>query len=257
MLIKDKLLASVPNASKEELGDLEETLENLYKELKKDSKQTKRKTQREVNRDLLEVFLEMIVLASRQPTAGTLYARILRELNSFVHGVNDAQLSEIVSAPSDPAVLVKLLFARELVAHLATSKELTAEEADGWAKIQGLQAKEEILKAAGGTLTVSEVAELLGLTRQAVDKRRRNQSLLALAAGRRGFVYPRCQFTREGVLPGLPGYLQSIEASDWQKLIFLLEPNSQLSNMTPLEALRKSQIEKVKEAASRYGNQAA
>ena len=71
------------------------------------------------------------------------------------------------------------------------------------ARLRGLVAQRELLDAEGGGLTGSEMAEALGVSRQAVDKRRKAHQLLALEAPKRGLVYPGGQLTGTGLLPGL------------------------------------------------------
>ena len=48
---------------------------------------------------------------------------------------------------------------------------------------RGAAVKAELLKSAGGGLTSSQVAKALGMTRQAVDKRRLRRTLLAVPSG--------------------------------------------------------------------------
>ena len=54
-----------------------------------------------------------------------------------------------------------------------------------------------MLEQAGGTFSSEEVAKAIGISRQAVDKRRLSNQLLALTQGKRGYGYPRFQFEDE------------------------------------------------------------
>jgi transposase len=51
------------------------------------------------------------------------------------------------------------------------------------AMARGAVIKRELLQSAGGVLSSSQVASAPGITRQAVDKRRRRRALLAVPAG--------------------------------------------------------------------------
>ena len=55
-----------------------------------------------------------------------------------------------------------------------------------------------------GTFTATQIGQALGISRQAVDKRRKHGSLIGLDLGRRGFAYPAWQVGPRGTLDGLP-----------------------------------------------------
>jgi hypothetical protein len=123
---------------------------------------------------------------------------------------------------------------------------------------RGRDAKRELLAAEGGVLTGAQVADLLGLSRQAVDKRRRSGRLLGVETGRRGFAYPAWQFTDNGVLPGLEDVLQDLSDHDpWMQLIFMLSPDIWLDEQLPLHVLRCGQLERVRKAAQMLGEHGA
>lgn len=99
----------------------------------------------------------------------------------------------------------------------------------------------ETLAAAGGALSSTQVAQWLAVSRQAVEKRRRAHTLLAVRAGS-DWRYPRCQFDEaEGdVIAGLPKLLGAFaETGPWIALDFLLSPDEALGGETPLQALRR------------------
>jgi hypothetical protein len=99
----------------------------------------------------------------------------------------------------------------------------------------------EALAAAGGALSSTEVAKQLGITRQAVEKRRRANALLAVSAGG-NWRYPRAQFdeTTGEAVAGLPKLLAALpESNPWAVLDLLLTPDDALSGETPLLALRR------------------
>jgi hypothetical protein len=99
----------------------------------------------------------------------------------------------------------------------------------------------ELLAVAGGSLSSSEVATLFGISRQAVEKRRRSNALLAVRQGG-DWRYPSCQFDerRGEALSGLPALLRTFSsAGPWVALDFLLAPDETLDGETPLQVLRR------------------
>jgi hypothetical protein len=54
--------------------------------------------------------------------------------------------------------------------------------------LRGLRARKDLLETAGGTVSERELAEALGITRQAVDKRRLSGKLIGIDLGRRGYA---------------------------------------------------------------------
>jgi hypothetical protein len=101
------------------------------------------------------------------------------------------------------------------------------------------QHRELLLQRAGGVLSTVEVGELLHLTRQAIDKRRKSGALLALKQGS-DWRYPRCQFTDADTVPGLAMVVRKMARSGpWVTLDFLLAPDAVLEGLTPLQALAK------------------
>jgi hypothetical protein len=121
------------------------------------------------------------------------------------------------------------------------------------ARLRGLDIRERLLQAEGGVFTSEQVARHLGISRQAVDKRRRAGRLLAFSTGRRGYVYPAWQLAHGGVLPGIESVLADLAIRDpWMQAAFFVSGDPRLEDTTPLEALRKGQIEAVCRAARGY-----
>jgi hypothetical protein len=126
------------------------------------------------------------------------------------------------------------------------------------ARFKGVQVKHELLYGDGQPLTSEEVASLLHLTRQAVDKRRSKGQLLGVSLGRRGYLYPAWQFQAGQVLPGLERVLASLKDYDsWTQLMFLKTGDVRLDGATPLERLQAGDIDAVVWAAECYGTQGA
>jgi hypothetical protein len=136
--------------------------------------------------------------------------------------------------------------------------ELVADDPFLAAKLRGVELRRQMLKSAGGTLTAENVAELLGISRQAIDKRRSSNSLLALTQGKRGYSYPSFQFQEGKTVPGLEEVLGELSSLDsWMQLNFFTSPNERLDGKTPIKALQNGLIEEVKGVARVYGEQGA
>jgi hypothetical protein len=126
------------------------------------------------------------------------------------------------------------------------------------ARLRGIAARQRLVEGHGGALTADEVAKLLNITRQAVDKRRRNGQLLAVELGRRGYYYPAWQFGESGTLPGLENVLKALTDDDpWMQLAFFIAPNPRLDGRAPYQALAGGRLEAVLIAAQAYGEQGA
>jgi hypothetical protein len=93
-----------------------------------------------------------------------------------------------MAAPTDPAVLLGILERPEVLKQLVGVDPLIP------ARIRGIRLKQELLSMEGGVISSEQVAKLLNLTRQGVDKRRASGKLIGISVGRRGYAYPVWQF---------------------------------------------------------------
>lgn len=200
----------------------------------------------------LEKAIERVRRASDTVGKDAFAARVLNALARLVAEEDERALITAAGAASDFEVLLQVLERPEVLAVL-DGGPLAA------AKLRGLRYRNELLGAEGGTISSEAAAELLGISRQAVDKRRRAGHLLGLATGRHGYAYPVWQFDpRSGTLPGLEAVLADLGDHDpWMQLAFMLNPNPYLDEQTPLEALRQGEVERVRRAAQAYGEQGA
>lgn len=177
-----------------------------------------------------------------------LLTRWLTTATEALSRVSTAKLGEAAAASTNVEAVLRVLEAPEMVDPAAPDQILAA------ARARGLEARQQLLDAEGGPWTVDQVASYLRVSRQSVDKRRKAGRLLALTVGRRGYLYPSWQFTRQGVLPGWEIILSALEANDaWAQVIFMLSPNDRLENKRPVDALRGGKVEDVKAAASVFG----
>lgn len=173
--------------------------------------------------------------------------RALRDLRRAFVYLPGKEVWEAAARHHDREVLLDLLTGGEM-------EEVYEEEAErALARVEGLLYRRELLEKAGGVLGVGMVAELLGLTRDAVDKRRKRGRLVAVDLGRHGWRYPAFQFTGEGLLGGLEEALEALEPEDgWVALSFFLEEAEELGGETPAEALAEGQTEAVIDVAALY-----
>lgn len=194
-------------------------------------------------------------LALRE-VAGTkhpaLVSRLLRVVTSLEKELPKERINEAVAAPTDYLVLLNAVSASSL------PNEAVADDPLAAAKFRGLERKRQLLEAAGGALSAQAVSELLGITRQAVDKRRAQNQLVALTQGRRGYLYPSFQFEDGKTLPGLEEALEELKSFDpWMQLAFFVNANDRLSGETPVAAMRAGRQSDVLRAARSYGEHGA
>ena len=135
-------------------------------------------------------WLERVRLAveSEDPIMKTVMVRAITAVLEFA-ALSDASVANAAAAPTDLTVLVRALSSGELLDDLKRAEPLAP------AFIRGIEVKRRLIEENGGALTAEEVANSLGITRQAVDKRRRAGKLLAITTGRHGYRYPVWQFS--------------------------------------------------------------
>ncbi|HZS91993.1 MAG TPA: hypothetical protein VFE42_31475 [Chloroflexota bacterium] len=200
----------------------------------------------------IDQALQEARVAGQDPLRKAALARAVSAVATLTREQDDATLGEAVAAASNVAVLYRMLSAPEALDILRPDDPLIE------ARLRGLQARDDILQAEGGTVDVDTAARLLGISRQAVDRRRRSNTLLGLSVGRRGYRYPLWQFTQSGALPGLSDVLHQLaEDGPWFAAAWLLRSNSRLEGQRPLDVLRDGNIEAVMQAARAYGEQGA
>jgi hypothetical protein len=180
------------------------------------------------------------------------YSRVLRAFRRLENDLPSTLIDDATAAPSDYLVAV------EALTSASETTQLIAEDPFIAAKLRGLKRKQQMLETAGGTLTSEQAAEVLGISRQAVDKRRAAIQLLALTQGRRGYSYPSFQFEDGKPITGLEEVLAELKELDpWMQMVFFTSPNERLSDKTPLERLKKGLVSEVKAAATGFGEQGA
>lgn len=178
--------------------------------------------------------------------------RALRAVANLIADLEQSALRSAVSAPSDLGALLQAIGSEGALDRMRQADPLAA------ARLRGVQARLRLLEMEGGALGATAVAELLGISRQAVDKRRRSGHLLAIDRPRHGYAYPAWQFTEGGVLAGLGACLDALRDHDaWMQLSFFLTPADALGDEAPLAVLRRGDVEGVRRAAALYGEHGA
>lgn len=97
------------------------------------------------------------------------------------------------------------------------------------------------------SLTASQVAQLLGTSRQTPHDRLKNGTLLAIL-DKGMWRFPIWQFDPEGpdgVIPGFPEVLAALDVPVMSQLSWLVRPNPFLDGLKPIEALKLGQVERV------------
>jgi hypothetical protein len=179
---------------------------------------------------------------------------MMRAINAVLRftELSEDSIVDAAKSPRDLDVLVKGLLASPIVEDLKAIEPLTP------AFIRGYEAKRKLIEDHGGTLSAEKVGEVLGISRQAVEKRRQAGKLLALTIGRHGYRYPVWQLNESGTLPGLEQVLRVLSSHDqWMQTAFFVSKNPRLNNRTPKEMLEAGEIERVLNAASVYGEHGA
>lgn len=205
----------------------------------------------QLREDVFERWL-LSVLELKEPARKIAATRALRAVSKAIANAPIQALADVASAPTDVEVVVRALQQPDAI------ETLQADDPLGPARLRGLRERERLLTLEGGTLPVDEVARHLKITRQAVNKRRQQGTLVGLDAGRHGYRYPAWQFVREGTIPDLEAVLAALEKHDaWMQHIFMVSPNTRLNDRTPLEELREGRLDDVLKAARTLGEHGA
>jgi hypothetical protein len=180
------------------------------------------------------------------------FSRAFNALTSIANELPAQSVEELTASATDFELLVNALSAASVTPETSETDPLVR------AKLRGIEARKRILEKLGGTLSAEHVSKLIGISRQAVDKRRSQNQLIGLTQGKRGYAYPAFQFENGKTLEGLKEVLDALSAHDpWMQSIFFANGNDRLKGRTPLEALRQGEIDAVVRAAEAYGEQGA
>lgn len=133
-----------------------------------------------------------------------------------------------------------------------------APDARARAILRGVEFAHADLKEAGGAYDLSQVRKVMrGVSRQAIEKRVREGSLLAVPGPNNRRSYPTLQFNADGsVVDGLRPVRDALRTQNsWAILGFLINPQDALGGDRPITRLRAGDLEPVLQAARRMGEQ--
>jgi hypothetical protein len=113
------------------------------------------------------------------------------------------------------------------------------------ALLRGIEMAEQDLRAAGGTFELDQVRTILrGVSRQAIEKRVREGSILAVPGPSNRRRYPAIQFMPDGsVAKGLRAVREALPSHNpWLVLNFLVNPDPRLNRRRPIDLLRAGEV---------------
>jgi hypothetical protein len=123
---------------------------------------------------------------------------------------------------------------------------------------RGVEARQQLAEAEGGSLSSDQAAQFLGISKTAVLKRLAAGRLVAWREERlQAARFPCWQFDERGrVLPGVPEALERLGEDEgldaWGKILFFLQTKSSLNGKRPLDLLRQRKVKEVCLAAQAY-----
>ncbi len=126
------------------------------------------------------------------------------------------------------------------------------------AHVRGIEVRQQLAEAEGGSLSSEDAARLLGISKTAVLKRLEAGRLLAWREERlQAARFPRWQFDQHGqVLAGLQEVLTILNEDErldaWGKILFFLQEKISLNDRRPLDLLREGRLKEVCLAAHAY-----
>lgn len=207
-------------------------------------------------RDTVQATLTMLKLSEQSQLEAALAARLLRAVTRVFERSPERMLADAISAGTDVGLLLRLLTQADAL--LDQEQETDSRDPLLPTHLAGIEAQRQLLELGGGVYTAMQAAEALGISRQAVDNRRKRGTLLALTLSRRGNVYPAWQIFQGRVLDGLDVVLAEMQDTDpWAQTAFMLNPNTWLNDETPLHVLQHGRIEQVRDPARMIGEHVA
>jgi hypothetical protein len=155
----------------------------------------------------------------------------------------------------DPTTVARLL---NVAFDMSIGNRESREDKLARAFVRGLEARQKLAEAEGGSLSSENAARLLRVSKTAVLKRLDAGRLLAWREERlQAARFPRRQFDEHGqVLAGLPQVLAILNQDErldaWGKTVFFLQEKSSPGDRRPLDLLRDGRLAEVCLAAHAY-----
>jgi nucleoid DNA-binding protein len=128
------------------------------------------------------------------------------------------------------------------------------------AVLKGLEIAREDLRSSGGSYDLEQVRRLMhDVSRQIIDRRVREGSLLAVPGPSNKRRYPAVQFKEDGkVVEGLQIVQEALPTKNGFAILnFLIRPDRRLGDRKPIDLLKAGEVDLVVEAARRLGEQGA
>lgn len=191
-----------------------------------------------LDRTQRELFEESAAMGA-QPGADLIeaaFAMLVRQVVPLMERMDSARLGAALRE-EHPGQAVADIFAELAIEAVVVGENdaLTAGRA------RAVYRRRELLAEAGGAMSSAALAKTLGITRQAVEKRRRRGTLLAVPQASGDWVFPLAQFGPEGrPLPGLVEVLRAFKIQDpWMRLAELIAPDADLGSRSIIDVLRE------------------
>jgi len=166
--------------------------------------------------------------------------RAMTALEKITAAASPQALTEALAAPTGVGALAQLLSHSEFIGDAVADLDPLVP-----ALARNVEHRRQLLERAGGVLSAEQAGKLAGISRQAIDKRRRNGAILAIREGS-DWKYPVRQFRDGEVLAGIADIVSGFETQGpWAALDFLLAPDGVLGGRSPLEALQRGEREAV------------
>jgi transcriptional regulator with XRE-family HTH domain len=122
---------------------------------------------------------------------------------------------------------------------------------------RGDSVRRKLVNAEGGSLSATEAARELGISRAAVLRRSTRGTLISWRAEPKSPLrFPAWQFREHKVLDGIEETLKVLDdddlINDWGRMVFFLSNIGFLGGSRPLDCLRRGELSKVLQAAEGY-----
>ncbi|MEO7715598.1 MAG: hypothetical protein ABIY70_05315 [Capsulimonas sp.] len=162
-----------------------------------------------------------------------------------------ALFQKVLKTPSVPRPSAKAA----LVHRLAEGRTYTPAEAAALELAVSRKAFARRQELLAGALSATQVAKLLGTTRQTPHDRAGKGALLAVMDNGQ-LRFPLWQFDSDGpngVVRGLPDVLRALDVSPLARASWMTLPNPYLEHRTPLQAIKEGDVERVIDQARAVG----
>lgn len=187
----------------------------------------------------MEPLRETVEPGAKDAVRGAFVRRASAAIERLAARMPPDALVDALAAPTDVGAIARLLGRAELAGPAVAEIDPLVP-----AIARGVEHRRALRERAGGLLPASDAAALLGVSRQAVDKRRRAGTLLAVREGS-DWKYPACQFdvAAGAVVGGIADVIAALAGQGaWTVLDFLLAGDDALGGRSPLAALRTGDL---------------